>query len=300
MRNLKYILLMLACTFLWGCGGTQAKTEKINVSVSIPPLKGIVSQIAGEKLEIITVIPSGFSPANYQPSPKEMEKITSSNVYFAVGVPAENEILKDIKGMNGKIQVIDLGEEPAHEYGARHFKEEEHKEHEEDHEDEHEHSHDGMDPHQWMSPKRVMLMAEIIERKLSSMDTENSETYKNNLKKFKEKLEDLDKRLKEASQKKENKAFLIYHPSLGYIAKDYGFEMIAIEQGGKEATPKALTEIIDRAKENNIKVIFYQAEMDSRQAEIIADEIGGKTLKINPLEEDYIKNIEDIIKALEM
>ena len=68
--------------------------------------------------------------------------------------------------------------------------------------------------------------------------------------------------------------------------------MIALEEEGKEATPQTFKEIVDLAKENDIKVIFYQAEVDSRQSEAFAEEIGGRTEQIAPLAPDYIENLE--------
>ena len=86
--------------------------------------------------------------------------------------------------------------------------------------------------------------------------------------------------------------FIAYHPAFGYFADDYGLHMIALEEEGKEAAPQTFKEIVDLAKENDIKVIFYQAEVDSRQSEAFAEEIGGRTEQIAPLAPDYIENLE--------
>lgn len=74
--------------------------------------------------------------------------------------------------------------------------------------------------------------------------------------------------------------------------------MYALEQGGKEATPQHLAEMIDLAKTENIKVIFSQAEVDSRQPQAFAEEIGGTKEIINPLSADYINNLQAMAKAI--
>jgi zinc transport system substrate-binding protein len=78
---------------------------------------------------------------------------------------------------------------------------------------------------------------------------------------------------------------------MGYFADDYGLTMIALEEEGKEATAQTIQGVIDRAKKENIKVIFYQAEMDSKQARTIAQELGGKAELIAPLAPDYVDNL---------
>ncbi|HWQ59225.1 MAG TPA: zinc ABC transporter substrate-binding protein, partial [Clostridia bacterium] len=74
--------------------------------------------------------------------------------------------------------------------------------------------------------------------------------------------------------------------------------MLALEEEGKEATPQRLEEIIDFAKENDIRVIFYQEEMASRQAAAFAEEIGGKAVMLSPLAADYTDNLASMADAL--
>jgi len=94
------------------------------------------------------------------------------------------------------------------------------------------------------------------------------------------------------------KKFIVYHPAFGYLADDYGLTMVALEQEGKEATPQQLEKIIDLAKKENIKAIFYQEEIDSSQSEAFAEEIGGKTIQLAPLAADYIGNLKNMAETM--
>lgn len=314
MKKTYLTIICLLFLLLIGCNGnsnSNGKSTSINkgniIAVSIPPEKGIVQAIAGDKFEVITMIPSGYSPTNYEPSPKSMQQLSKARLYLTIGVPAEKNIINNIEDFNKNIDIVDLSEKPFEMYGVRNFAEEEHKHPEEDHEhheEDHEHhehqghNHTGVDPHQWMSPKRVNVMAEQIKERLILIDSENKDVYEQNYLKFSEKLNELENEIKELVKNENEKSFLIYHPSLGYLADDYGFNMITIENEGKEATPKRLQQIIELCREKKITTVFYQAEMDSRQAEIIAEEINGEVYKINPLEEEYEENIRKIIEAL--
>jgi zinc transport system substrate-binding protein len=94
------------------------------------------------------------------------------------------------------------------------------------------------------------------------------------------------------------KAFMIYHPNLGYLARDYGLEEIAVEKDGKEPTPSRLRELIDLAKEDNLKIIMVQKEYDTRNARAIADETGSRVVVIDPLSENWYSATTGIIRIL--
>ena len=144
---------------------------------------------------------------------------------------------------------------------------------------------------------RTISRLKTIAEDLSIIDEKNMETYKKNAEKYISELDKLDNEIKETLAKSEGKSFIIYHPSIGYFADDYGLNMIAIEAEGKEAKARGMQKVIEEAKEKNINVVFYQAEIDSRQSKTIAEEINGKVEKVDPLAEDYINNLRKIANA---
>lgn len=278
-----FIALLLVAFLLSGCNSTDSESELLSIAVTIAPQKRFVEKVAGNKAKVVTMIPAGNSPANYQPSPKEMIIFDSADIYFSIGVAAESNIKPLIK--NEDIQKVYLEEIVSDIYFDRFFEEDDHDGHDE---------HTGRDPHIWLSPKRVILMVESIMNELIKEDPINASYYKENAKLYINDLIGLDQYLKDIFSSLGNKEFIIYHPSFGYFADEYGLNMIAIEEDGKEATARRLEEIIDMAIQSDIKFILYQEEFDSQQAELIAKEIGGTAIKVNPLSEDYINNLKNI------
>lgn len=140
------------------CSGIKEVNNKLTVAVSILPQETYVKAVAGDLVDVVTMIPPGASPANYQPKPNEMVKLSEASLYFAIDVPTEiANIIPNIDSINSNIKVIDLAEKVDQVYPARFFNEDDHDEDEnhkdEDHEDEgHEgedhdgHSHEGRDP----------------------------------------------------------------------------------------------------------------------------------------------------------
>ncbi|AZO95840.1 zinc ABC transporter substrate-binding protein [Halocella sp. SP3-1] len=279
MRKIARIFVLLFVVVIIFVSGTacqvSGESDKLAVAVSIVPEATFVKAVAGELLDVVTMIPPGNSPANYSPSPKELTKFSDSGIYFAMGVPADmTNILAKAEEINPDIKVVKLFAELNEVYPDREF------------------SPGKRDPHIWLSPKRAKIMVRIIARELAEIDEKNRDVYQKNAGEYINKLNELDQEISNSLSKLKNKTFIVYHPAFGYFADDYGLEMLAIEEEGKEATPRRVQKIIDLAKKENIKAIFYQAEIDSRQSQAIAEEIGGKTIQVDPLAADYIKNLQ--------
>lgn len=290
-----YLIMLLIISTAAGCNENTkpaSTPNKLTIAVSIVPQATFVKKVAGDLVNVVTLVPPGYSPTNYQPDPKLMKEFSKSLIYFTIDVPTEkSNILPKIGSINENIKIADLAEDVGKIYPHRYFDENEHS-----HDDGHEHS--GQDPHIWLSPKRVKVMIDRIANELSAIDAKNRDTYQKNAESFKLELDNLDKEIDDKLSFAKSKAFIIYHPSLGYFADDYGLKMYTLEENGKDSTPQNLQKLIDLAKEENIKAVFYQAEVDSRQSKTFAEEIGGRAVMLEPLSPDYIDNMKKITKAI--
>ena len=74
--------------------------------------------------------------------------------------------------------------------------------------------------------------------------------------------------------------------------------MHALERDGREPTAAELAGMVDFARERGIRTVFYQAETDSRGARAFAEEIGGRAVKLSPLAENYLENLELMAEAI--
>lgn len=281
-RTISILLIALnICIIITSCAfSDEQKTAgegKATVVVSIVPQETFVKAVAGDLVNVVTFIPIGSSPESYAPSPKQLEQISDASTYFCIGVPAEQaSILTRIYDINSRLKVLNISDEVANIYPYREFSPGEH------------------DPHVWLSPKRVKIMIDIIQRELTLIDSANANTYKKNAQEYKKRLDKLDSDIKDMLSDVKHNTFVMNHPSLGYFADDYGLIMISLEQEGKAATPKEIQSMVDLAEARNINTIFYQAEADSRQAEAFAREIGGTAQAIAPLSPNYIENLQEI------
>ncbi len=255
----------------------MAVAAKPVVAVGIVPQQNFVEKIAGDRVDIVTMIPSGYSPGNYAPSPKEMLKFSEADLYFMMGVPAERDnILTKAKDMNPDLKIIRLDKMVAEKFPVREF------------------APGKRDPHIWLSPLRTSFMLKVIATELARLDPANQALYEENLAGYLKDLQETDQHIKEQLLEHKEKTILVFHPAIGYFTDEYGLNLLTIEEGGKEATPRRMQEVIDQAREKGIKNVFYQQEIDSRKTLAVANELGGKTIQINPLAANYLANLEEM------
>ena len=276
MKKMKLLALVL-CAFLMfaqGCGNTSS--GKPIVSVSIVPQAEWVKAVAGDDWEVNVIIPAGSSPENYEPTMADRMALEDSAVFFAMGVPAEAASILPL--INGE-KVLDLSAAAAQEYPELTMA-------------------GGRDPHTWLSPKRVVAMVGAIAEWFAEYDPENKAVYLANAEKYIEDLNAADKYIADKIAHCPKKEVIAFHPAFCYFGDDYGIKMHALQHDGREATLQHMQDLSDYAEENGIKAIVYQSEIDSKQAEAFAQQIGGKTVMLKPLAADYIENIKETADIL--
>lgn len=291
----------------------EAETEKEDpkiIGVSIVPQETFVKAIVGENYEIITLIPPGSSPASHQPSIRTLQNLSEAELYFSIDVPTEISNIRPMLKEYENLKIVDLADQVDEIYPPRYFGEndilDDHDHDDHGHDDDHDtevtetddHNHEGRDPHIWLSPKRAIAMVEIMTEELVKAYPEDEALFIENSNNYIQELQNLDTYIQSKIKEAKTKDFIIYHPSYGYLADDYGLNMIEIEYDGKEANINELNRIIKVAEEKNITDIYYQEEMSVKQAKIVANELNGKVVKLTPLSADYIESQKHFIDTL--
>jgi zinc transport system substrate-binding protein len=276
-RLLIYFIVVLMVSFMltFSCERKSEvdQEEKIRVVVTIPPLADFVKSVGKEKVEVTVMVPPGASPHTYEPTPSQLKKVSQAKMYVKVGSGVEFELVWMDKIMEVNKDMLMVNSSDGIEIA-------------------------GKDPHVWLSPANARIMVENICKGLIKVDPENEEYYVKNKNEYLQELTELDEYIKERLEGIENKKFIVYHPSWSYFAKEYGLEQIPVEHAGKEPTAKEIQNVVEKAKRYNIKVIFVSPQFTTRSAEVIAQEIGGQIMSIDPLAQSYIPNMRIVIGQL--
>jgi len=271
--------------------------DKPIVFVSIVPQKFFVQQISKGIVDVEVMVQPGASPATYEPKPSQMAKLSSAAAYFAIGVPFERAWLGKISAVSPDMKIVHTERGIEKIAMALHNHEEEMEEEGHHTEDVHgnEHSeHTILDPHIWLSPNLVKRQVAVILEGLTSIAPEHSADFEMNYRLFLEKIDALDLELRSTLQGSKGLRFMVFHPSWGYFAKEYGLEQVPIEIEGKSPKPSQLGRLIHHARENGITVIFAQPQFSQKSAKVVAREIGGKVIFVDPLAEDWLANLRDV------
>jgi len=290
MRNVFFVVLMFLS--LMSCTNREIKKNEKLISVSIAPQKYFIERIAGNDFDVNVLVLPGASPETYEPLASQIKKVGQSVLYFKIGhIPFEKTWLANIVKNNTTIKIVDLsqgisllGGQCTHNHNLT--SESTH----------HHHEHDAaVDPHIWSSTKNVALMAKNIYSSLIILAPEKKFIYKSNLDKFLKDINDLETSAKEDFKYLKSREFMIYHPALSYFAKDFKLVQIPIELSGKEASPKHIKEIINIAKQKNIKTIFVQKQFSTSNSVAIAKEIDARVVVIDPLSENWLSQMKYIV-----
>ncbi|MHC1575320.1 MAG: metal ABC transporter solute-binding protein, Zn/Mn family [Candidatus Methanogasteraceae archaeon] len=270
------LVSVLIAAFVAGCVTSEDQAEQedsgVVVAVSILPQKDFVERIGKERVSVIVMIPPGASPATYEPSPGQLREVSRARLYVRIGyIPFEKAWMDNIVEANSDLTVID--------------------------------SSDGIeivanDPHIWLSPTLVKTQVEHICDALIEVDPENRDYYIGNEEEYLGELDNLDYEIRKNLSGIKNRKFMIFHPAWGYFARDYQMEQIPIEIEGKEPSASDLARLVDTAKANNITVVFTAPQFNSESAEVIAEEIGGAVVPIDPLAADYVANMRMVSEIL--
>lgn len=275
MKRIPYwICLLLAIVGLSACQGKKEGGTRI-ISVTIEPQRYFVEKIAGDLFQVYCVTPAGQSPETYDPTPQQMVQISRSQAYFRIGeIGFEQAWMKNLQSQNPDMRVFDLSE------GMELIKNQE-----EEHEGEeaHHHHHGSVDPHIWTSISGAKVIAQNTCQALIKLDPENQETYQAGYQRLIGEIDSTAVEMKRLLQPLAGSAFIIYHPTLTYFAREFGLQQLCIELDGKEPSPAQLKRLIETAAQSKAKVVFVQQEFDQKNAELIAKETGCRLVTINPL-----------------
>lgn len=301
MKMQKGLLLLgtvLLSVVLTACGGQEKKEttseDKIHVMTTFYPMYEFTKQVVGNKGNVELLIPAGTEPHDFEPSAKDLAKISDSDVFVYNSPELETwtDNLTDTINTK-KTEVIQASKDIKLMEGAEHDHEEPH-DHDSDEHEEHGHDHD-LDPHVWLDPVLAIKEVETIRDQLSKKYPEDKGAFEKNAASYIDELKAVDQEYQTAFKDAKNKTFVTQHAAFGYLAKQYGLtqEAIAGISPDQEPSPSRLSELKHYVDDNQVKVIYFEENASSKVAETLSKETGVKLKVLNPLESLTDKQIKD-------
>ena len=275
-------------------------SSKLKAISSFYPLFEFAQQVGQDKVDVLLLVPQGVEPHDWEPTIQDVQQMQNSDLIIINGMGFENWVGK-LEVMNYQGNILDTSAEISNKNqilektnGIQNKSVENEK-------------HFG-DPHIWLNPVLAKIQVQSIANEFSKLDPDNEVFYQNNAQMYNNKLDDLHEKIqKDLSECKRD--FITFHDAFSYFAEEYDLNqhtIISSNDPHSEPTGKTLENIINTAREHNIKIIFAEETTNPKISNVIANEIGGKVLVLSPIEisddRNYFsrmnQNLENLKEAL--
>ena len=260
------VLLLLAFVGLAACSSQKSSTEtgssKLNVVATNSIIADITKNIAGDKINLHSIVPVGQDPHEYEPLPEDVKKTSQADLIFYNGINletggnawftklvenAKKKENKDYYAVSEGVDVIYL--EGQNEKGKE-------------------------DPHAWLNLENGIIYAQNIAKRLSEKDPANKETYEKNLKAYVEKLSALDKKAKEKFNNipEEKKMIVTSEGCFKYFSKAYNVPSAYIWEINteEEGTPDQIKSLVEKLRKTKVPSLFVESSVDDRPMKTVS------------------------------
>ncbi len=273
LSKIGMVLVLLTIVMLLGVSGAPAQSHRpLKVMTTLFPLQEFALAVGGEYVQAEMIIPPGFEPHAWEPKPSDLAKITRADVFIFIGPSMEPWVSPLLKAARGsQLKVVEAGEgllrlKSPQRRGAGH-------DHPED-----------ADPHVWLDFALDQKIVDSISAAFSEKDSGNASRFRANAEIYKSNLDRLDKKFQSAlSTCRRREIVLGGHSAFSYLASRYGLQQVPLYgiNPNSEPTPKKMTEVIQSARKNGVKYIFFEELVNPKLAQVLAKEGNLQTLVLN-------------------
>ncbi len=290
--SLSVLIVLLAATFA-ACGsdsdnatsrltptsggsGEQRAASQVRVLASFYPLYEAVSRVGGDQVAASNLVTAGSEPHDLELSPSEIDRLREASLVVYVGAGFQPGIERALDTVQSPdLRTLDVASGMKLLEGQ-----------EDEHEAEGESEEHSQDPHVWLDPVRMREIVTKVRDELVRIDPGGRRVYEANAQAYQGELEALDREFKRGLERCRRKEMVTSHAAFGYLTERYGLDQVPISGLSPEAepSPRRLQEIVRFAREHDVEVIYFETLVDPRVAETIANEVGARTMVLNPIE----------------
>ena len=271
--------------------------EPVSVVAGIPPVVHLIERVGGPHVSVQVLSSGGSCVHQLALTPKQAVALGKARLFVTVGLPFETQLHEKLRTTQPKLKFVDIAagitrralDEAANQHeGHAHAAAEAH-----------DHDHEADDPHVWLLPANVKVLAANIAAALAEVDPDHAADFRARHEQLGKEITATAERVDLALRPLRNQKVYVYHPSLGYLLDAYAVKQVAVESGGKAPSARALRDLIHRAKADEVKAIFVEQQADMRAAEAVAQAVGCTLVPFDPLAKDVLKNLESVAEKLE-
>lgn len=298
--NLRKIFFSVA--IILAAATSFAKTK---IVTTIFPEYDWVMEIAEDKAkdsEVTLLIGKGVDLHSYQPSIKDIAKISTADIFIYVGGESDEWVEDALANAKNKdMKVINLMEVLGDKVKAEEViegmqAEEEHEHHEGEEEEETEY-----DEHVWLSVRNAKILCNEIANALCEKDSKNASTYKSNLASYTAKLDSLDTDFEKTVKNGSTDTLLFADRfPFRYFVDDYNLKYYAAFVGCSaetEASFETIAFLAGKVDELNLKNVCQIESGNGKIARTVIQSSKNKKAKILTFDSMQSVTTKDIKKG---
>jgi zinc transport system substrate-binding protein len=258
-----FALLGLALLAVAGCGPAAPPAKPV-VAATVYPMWEFSRQVAGERAEVIALVPAGVEPHDWEPSPRDVSQVrrAAAFVHSGTGIDAWAErLLADLEG--GKTVVVNASRGIALLRAGS-----------------------ATDPHVWLDPTLARVQVLAIAAGLGQADPGGQAAYAANAQAYAARLDALDQAFAAGLRDCARREIVTSHAAYAYLGRRYGLTELSVMGLAPEAEPSPadLAAIVRTARRLKVTHVFFEPLVSARLAQALAREIGATPLPLDPIE----------------
>ena len=275
------LLGSLATLSLTACSGNEAENtaNSVVIAASFYPIEEIVSNLSGGTIDVVGLTPPGAGAHDLELTSEQLTELEDSDVLFYLGDGFQPGIEKVMTSLPKSVQVVDLLERITVRDIVPQL---EGLEGETDGES----LESGKDPHVWLDPANMIIMANHVHDVLQDIQGIDKKSLDSSLNTYLADLTKLGSEFDDGLKQCESNVIVTSHRAFEYLAARTNLQQVAIAGVNPDSEPstKSMQEIAKFAQANRVSTIFFETLLPEDLARTIANEIGAKTDLLDPIE----------------
>lgn len=265
---------------------------KIKVMTTFLPMTQFTQAVAGERAEVIPLLPTNVGPHDYQASPEDVQRLSQAKVLVKNGLAMETFLDNMIANAeNPNLQVIDTSQGvetitsqsieggDAHDHGHNHSDTGATKS------TEGHHDHGEFNPHIWLDPKRAIVQVENIRNGLVAADPEGEAIYQAKAAAYIAQLQALDGEITTLLRPFQGKTFVTFHDFVPYFAQSYDLKAtFLVDIPESNPSPADVRRVMEAVQTSNLKAILTEPQANKNTFAALAEDLNVKISVFDPIE----------------
>ncbi|WP_344878375.1 metal ABC transporter solute-binding protein, Zn/Mn family [Zhihengliuella alba] len=219
-------------------------------------LASLVEEIAGDRVEVLSLTKPGVEIHGYEPTPSDLVRLSEASMVLDNGLGLERWFEQFTETLDAERVVLSAGVEPIDiaqgEYSGR------------------------PNPHAWMAPSAAALYADNAAAALSRLSPEDAGYFRANAERLKEELDALVDDA--AARLPDDAALVTCEGAFSYLARDLGLREHSLwpVNSDVEGTPRQIEAQIEFVRANDVPAVFCESTVDDGAQRHVAEATGAE------------------------